>query len=164
MTSGDDHPWRARTSGRNPAPIDTDESISLRCGDWAALRARAAPIRTEVFIVEQQVPADLEWDEADEGALHCVAFCSGDPLATGRLLPDGWIGRLAVRTHWRGRGIGGLILERLVAIAFERGHAEVWLSAQCHAEPFYRAHGFEAVGEVYDEVRIPHRQMCRRRH
>lgn len=133
----------------------------MRCADWSVLREPASQIRSAVFILEQKVPAELEWDDEDAQALHCVIERKGEPLATGRLLPDGRIGRMAVQSAWRGCGLGGRVLERLVSIAFERGHTEVRLSAQCHAEGFYRAHGFEPVGEVYEDAGIAHRDMRR---
>lgn len=133
----------------------------LRCGDWTALREWAMPVRAEVFIAEQAIPPEMEWDEDDAVSVHCVAFAGGAPVATGRLLPDGRIGRMAVLRGWRGRGLGGAILEQLVAIARERGEREVRLSAQCHAEGFYRRHGFEPDGEVFDDAGIPHRRMRR---
>jgi predicted GNAT family N-acyltransferase len=69
---------------------------------------------------------------------------------------------MAVLKDWRGRGIGGLILKRLMEKALERGDREVVLSAQVHALAFYRAHGFVEEGEQYLEAGIPHRDMRRR--
>ena len=128
---------------------------------WQVARAHAAPIRTTVFVVEQNVPAALEMDAMDAQCLHAVAFEGGRAVATGRLLPDGHIGRMAVLKEYRGRGLGGAILARLMAAAKERGDAEVMLAAQVHAMPFYAAHGFQAYGEVYEEAGIPHRNMRR---
>jgi predicted GNAT family N-acyltransferase len=82
-------------------------------------------------------------------------------VATGRLLPDGHIGRMAVLKQWRARGIGGLMLTRLLERAKERGHSEVALSAQIHAVPFYRAHGFVEEGAEYLEAGIRHQAMRR---
>ena len=116
---------------------------------WREARAHAAPIRTTVFVVEQNVPAALEMDAMDAQCLHAVAFEGGRAVATGRLLPDGHIGRMAVLKEYRGRGLGGAILARLMAAAKQRGDAEVMLAAQVHAMPFYAAHGFQAYGEAY---------------
>ena len=77
-------------------------------------------------------------------------------MATGRLLPDGHIGRMAVLKDWRNRGIGGLMLQKLIERAKARGDREVALSAQVHAVPFYRAHGFVAEGSEYLEAGIRH--------
>jgi len=143
------------------ASAGSGERPRLRCGDWAALRAAAAPVRTEVFVVEQAIPAELEWDDDDAASLHCVAFVDDRPVACGRLLPDGRIGRMAVLKPWRGKGLGGAILERLVEAARARGDAVARLSAQCHAEAFYGAHGFVPDGPVFDEAGIPHLPMKR---
>ena len=88
-------------------------------------------------------------------------FEDGKAIATGRLLPDGHIGRMAVLKSWRGRGIGAAVLNELVKAALNRGHGQVALSAQVHAVPFYRAHGFVPVGEEYLEAGIPHQAMKR---
>jgi predicted GNAT family N-acyltransferase len=91
-----------------------------------------------------------------------VAFDDAKPVATGRLLPDGHIGRMAVLKDWRNRGIGSAMLKALVARAKENGYPEVVLSAQVHAMAFYGAHGFVAEGEEYLEAGIRHQAMKRR--
>ena len=128
---------------------------------WESARAHAAPIRVRVFVDEQGVPPELEMDEADAGCIHAVAFDGARAIATGRLLPDGHIGRMAVLREFRGQGLGGAILEKLVETARSRGQREALLSAQVHALAFYRAHGFEALGEAYDEAGIAHQAMRR---
>jgi len=133
----------------------------LRLGSWEALAPLAAPVRVAVFVKEQGIPAELEWDEADAASLHCVARLGDAVVGTGRLLPDGHIGRMAVLPAWRGRGVGGVILEALVDAARERGHDAVELSAQVAVRAFYHRHGFTALGEVYEEVGIPHQRMRR---
>jgi predicted GNAT family N-acyltransferase len=128
---------------------------------WEQARAHASPIRFTVFVEEQGVPREIELDEHDPVCLHAVVFEDGDAVATGRLLPDGHIGRMAVLKAWRGRGIGAAVLNELIKAALKRGHREVALSAQVHAVPFYRAHGFVPVGEEYLEAGIPHQAMKR---
>lgn len=128
---------------------------------WESARVQAAPIRFAVFVQEQGVPVEIELDELDPTCLHALAFQGQGAVATGRLLPDGHIGRMAVLKEWRGRGVGGAILEKLVAAAAGRGLRTVRLSAQVHALQFYRAHGFRAEGEVYEEAGIPHLDMRR---
>lgn len=128
---------------------------------WDSARERATAIRFAVFVEEQDVPPELEMDELDADCLHALAFHEGEAVGTGRLLPDGHIGRMAVLKPWRGRGVGSAILQRLIEAARERGDREVLLSAQVHAQEFYRAHGFEPQGEVYEEAGIPHRAMRR---
>lgn len=129
---------------------------------WEEARAHAAPIRFAVFVEEQGVPRDIELDAMDAQCLHAVAFDGDDAVGTGRLLPDGHIGRMAVLKAWRGRGVGGRILQALIERARRRGDREVVLSAQVHATAFYRAHGFVEEGAQYMEAGIPHRDMRRR--
>lgn len=141
--------------------MTVDVTIELRLGDWAALGEAAGALRSAVFVREQGIPASLEWDEWDERALHCVAWRDGVPVGTGRLLPDGRIGRMAVRRDARGQGIGRRVLVALVEAAERRGDTSIELSAQQQVEAFYRAQGFEPVGEPYDEVGIRHVKMRR---
>jgi predicted GNAT family N-acyltransferase len=128
---------------------------------WEQARAHAAPIRFAVFVEEQGVPLEIELDEMDPGSLHALAFENDSPVGTGRLLPDGHIGRMAVLKDWRGRGVGGRILAALMDEARRRGHREVVLSAQVHATAFYRSHGFAEEGAEYLDAGIPHRNMRR---
>lgn len=128
---------------------------------WEKARAHAAPIRFAVFVEEQGVPREIELDEHDPDSVHAIVFDQDKAVATGRLLPDGHIGRMAVLKPWRGRGVGTLMLNSLIQRAKERGDAELILSAQVHAVPFYRAHGFMEEGEQYMEAGIPHRNMRR---
>ncbi len=128
---------------------------------WEDARAHASPIRFRVFVEEQGVPLEIELDEHDAASLHALAFEGETPVATGRLLPDGHIGRMAVLAAWRGRGIGALLLKSLVEKARERGDAQVALSAQVHAVRFYRRHGFVEEGGQYVEAGIPHQAMRR---
>lgn len=118
-------------------------------------------LREHVFIREQLVPADMEWDEFDALSRHVVALVDGIPIGTGRLLPDGHIGRMAVLREWRGKGAGSALLTDLLAIARALGMRRVLLNAQVQALPFYVRHGFQAQGEEFLDAGIPHRQMWR---
>ncbi len=136
--------------------------FSIRLVDWTEAQSELTVVRRAVFIVEQAIPEDLELDEFDGVSQHALAVDSlGSPVGCGRLLPDGHIGRLAVLSAWRGHGVGSMLLERLVELARERGHARAVLNAQTHALPFYVRHGFAAVGEEYLEAGIPHLTMAR---
>ena len=128
---------------------------------WEEARTHASPIRFTVFCEEQGVPREIELDEHDSASIHAVVFDGERPVATGRLLRDGHIGRMAVLKDWRGRGIGGLMLQKLIERAKARGDREVALSAQVHAVAFYRAHGFIPVGDEYLEAGIKHQAMRR---
>jgi predicted GNAT family N-acyltransferase len=127
---------------------------------WEQAREEASRIRFRVFVVEQGVPSEIELDAQDPLCMHALAFDErGAAVGTGRLLPDGHIGRMAVLEERRGHGVGSALLARLIDAARERGDREILLSAQVHAVDFYRRHGFETVGEVYEEAGIPHRAM-----
>jgi predicted GNAT family N-acyltransferase len=136
--------------------------VRIQALPWEKARARATAIRFEVFVQEQRVPVEIEIDELDPLSVHALALDDrGHAIGTGRLLPDGHIGRMAVLKPWRGRGAGGLILEALIEEARRRGHGEVVLAAQVHAMAFYRAHGFAPVGDGYQEAGIAHQDMRR---
>jgi predicted GNAT family N-acyltransferase len=135
--------------------------LRIELMDWAAARAEASRIRTTVFVEEQRVPPGIEMDQHDAACLHALAYAQGGAVGTGRLLPDGHIGRMAVLKESRALGVGGAILERLVDEARRRGMRQVVLSAQTHALGFYRRHGFREVGAVFEEAGIPHQEMRR---
>ncbi len=142
--------------------------VELVQGEWAALGADAARVRAEVFIQEQAIPMEMEWDEADATALHAVVRNRlGQPLATGRLLLDapgvGRIGRMAVIRVMRGTQLGADVLKALLAAAWARGDQEVVLSAQRSAAGFYAWLGFEERGPDFEEAGIAHVEMVRRR-
>ena len=133
---------------------------TIRLGDWATLGLDATAIRFEVFVDEQKVPAEIELDDMDAVCLHAVAYDDfGAAIGTGRLLPDGHIGRMAVRQPGRGTGVGGAILSLLMQKARERGDTAVVLNAQTVAAPFYARHGFVQQGEVFEEAGIAHVEM-----
>ena len=138
-------------------------NLRIVTGDWGSLREDAQKVRVEVFVIEQNVPVELEWDEGDEVSTHAVAYDEqGQPVATGRLLPDGHIGRMAVSQSLRGKGIGKQVLVALLEYARQDGHEELVLHAQTHAVPFYEQQGFIAEGEEFIEADMPHRLMRRR--
>jgi len=140
-----------------------DMEPEIEVNSWTVLAPVARPIREQVFCIEQNIPLDLEWDEMDAVCQHAVARATdGTPVGTGRLLPDGHIGRMAVLQSLRGQGIGGRILETLIVHATARGLAEVVLHAQESAVGFYLRHGFACEGEPFMEAGIPHRTMRRR--
>ena len=136
-------------------------ALTVQTGSWQQLGEYASAIRHEVFVQEQAVPVELELDEHDAIALHALAMHDGTPVGTARLLPDAHIGRMAVRKAYRGQGIGGLLLQALMQEARRRGDTHVVLAAQCHAQAFYRAHGFETEGEIFMDAGIEHILMRR---
>ncbi|MCC9597438.1 MULTISPECIES: GNAT family N-acetyltransferase [unclassified Rubrivivax] len=140
---------------------------TLRVGTWAELGTDAQAVRSAVFVVEQGIPAELEWDAADAGALHVVAYVDGVPVATGRWLTSDEpgvvrVGRMAVLAPHRGGGLGRRVLDALIDAARAAGHATVMLHAQESAIGFYDRAGFEAVGPSFVEAGIVHQEMRRR--
>ena len=134
--------------------------VRVQLMTWEQAQPVAAPIRFAIFVGEQKVPAGIELDDMDEKCMHAVAYDeAGKAIGTGRLLPDGKIGRMAVVKEWRRRGIGVEILQALTDEARKRGHAEVIVSAQLQAAEFYREQGFTAEGKVYEEAGILHQKM-----
>lgn len=116
-------------------------------------------IRDEVFIQEQGIDPTLEFDGCDADALHALITIDDQPVATGRLLNDGHIGRIAVLAAYRGQGVGAQVVRSLIKEAELQGYARVYLGAQVHAVDFYRKLGFVAFGDEFVEAGIPHLAM-----
>ena len=140
--------------------------LDVRIGNWEQLGQAARALREEVFIVEQKIPAALEWDAADAGAIHAVAFNRFDvPLATGRLILEqgapARIGRMATSRLARSSGVGREVLDALIDAARSRGVAVLTLNAQTSAQNFYLRAGFAPHGDVFEEAGIPHIEMRR---
>lgn len=136
------------------------DDFSVEPASWEADLAALREVREQVFLVEQNIPPDEEWDALDETSRHVIARDrNGKPIGTGRLTPEHRIGRMAVLESWRGRGVGEAIMNVLLEQARGLRWTELELHAQTHALPFYAKFGFEAVGEEYDECGIAHRTM-----
>lgn len=134
--------------------------MRIELGDWGSQRRWAEPLRFAVFVEEQKVPAEIELDAFDPLSVHAVAFdARGQAVGTGRLLPDGHIGRMAVAEPARGAGVGSALLKALMDEARRRGHSQAVLSAQTHATEFYKKHGYAVHGDEYDDAGIPHVDM-----
>jgi predicted GNAT family N-acyltransferase len=117
-------------------------------------------VREAVFIREQGVSAELEWDGLDETSHHVLALSNtGQAIGCGRILPNAHLGRIAVVCEWRGKKVGTALLEGLLAYANNRHYPEVDLDAQVQALAFYQRFGFVAEGEVFLDANIPHRKM-----
>ena len=141
----------------------TAPSFSIRICNWDEARVQARRIREAVFVHEQGVPLELEYDDQDAHCEHALAHTAdGQAIGTARLLPDGHIGRMAVLKAWRGQDAGALLLQALVEQARRRGHALVRLNAQVQAAGFYRRFGFEDAGPEFSEAGIPHVAMQRK--
>jgi predicted GNAT family N-acyltransferase len=138
--------------------------VRVELGTWQALGSAARQVRTEVFLEEQRIPVEMEWDQADDTAVHALARNRlGLPVATGRLLQHapgvGRIGRMAVNRVLRGSNLGRDVLRALMQAAADRGDREVLLHAQRNAEGFYARLGFLPRGEPFEEAGIVHIEM-----
>jgi predicted GNAT family N-acyltransferase len=122
---------------------------------WAECRM----IRQRVFIDEQQVPVELEWDEADRTAIHLLACVDSQPAACARVLSDGHIGRMAVLAPWRGKGVGEALLQHAVQICRQLQVSHARLSAQTQAIAFYARAGFVVSSAPYLDANIMHVDM-----
>ena len=143
-------------------PVSERPPFTVKPIYWNASEKALRAIRTKVFVEEQGVPVELEWDGLDEHAYHVMALAAdGTPIGTGRLLQDAHIGRLAVLEEWRGKGVGGALLDVLLVIANKMGYEEVRLHAQTRVLEFYLKRGFEPQGEEFMEAGIPHVRMVR---
>jgi predicted GNAT family N-acyltransferase len=117
-------------------------------------------IREAVFVREQNVPEELEWDGMDDGSRHALALSlNGDAIGCGRILPNGHIGRIAVLPQWRNQRVGTAIMEALLDEAHARGYKQVDVHAQTQAVPFYHIFGFVESGKEFMDAGMPHRKM-----
>lgn len=140
----------------NATPIP----FSIRQASWQQDHAAISGVRRQVFINEQGVPEELEWDGLDEEALHLIAEdAEGKTIATARMLADGHIGRVAVVASWRRQGVGKALMQELLNMASQQGHDKVFLDAQLEAIGFYQRLGFTANGVIFMDAGIPHRHM-----
>lgn len=137
--------------------MTNDSTWHIRTADWWNNSDRRALelVRREVFIVEQQVPDTLEWDDDDDSAIHLLAVSANTPIGTARILASGQIGRMAVRKPWRGKGVGSALLQA----AIDCCPSPPFLHAQVHAVGFYAAGGFVPTGETFNEAGILHQRM-----
>lgn len=136
--------------------------LTLSTTNWQSDEADIRLVRKAVFIRELGIPPEMEWDDADKDAIHVlVRNEEGSPIATGRLLENGHIGRMAVLEKWRGSGAGRTVLNALIDSAQTRGDTRVWMHAQQSVAGFYEKQGFTTIGEVFMAAGIPHVRMER---
>lgn len=132
----------------------------IREAEWITEQAQISAIRQQVFVVEQHVPPELEWDGLDEAATHLLAIAEdGKPVGCARILIGASVGRMAVVASWRGRGVGWMLLQSAIEYCRQEGWLHIEVSAQTHAIPFYEKAGFQVSGEEYMDAGIPHRDM-----
>ena len=140
--------------------IEHMSKFNIQVGSWDALKNDAMRIRSAVFIQEQNIPAQDEWDEQDAISLHFIIYAistdSKSAIATARLLPNNGIGRVAVLKEYRGQGIGRLIMQKVIEQAKVEKREWLKLSSQVHAIRFYESLGFHLEGTEYLDCGIPH--------
>ena len=137
------------------------DAISIRQVTWQNRQEDLRLIRTQVFIDEQHVPVELEWDEHDADCIHLLAYDNeGKAVGTARMMADGHIGRMAVLKSCRGRGVGSALLNRLIDIARTQQLEKVFLYAQTTAVGFYERHHFHVTSDEFMDAGIPHREMA----
>ena len=143
--------------------MTTPRSYTVQLAEWSQHGDALAKLRSDVFVEEQKVPAEVIMDELDAGGVHVVARdASGNVIGTGRLVLQKFvprIGRMAVVKSLRSTGVGGQILQQLCNAAKQRGFGEVMVHSQTHASPFYFKHGFLSHGNEFFEAGIPHQEM-----
>lgn len=135
--------------------------ITVRPADWQKDNADIRRIREAVFIAEQNVPPELEWDADDNIAVHFLAFEGDYAIGTARLLQDGQIGRVSVLKDWRGLKVGDALMQAAISEAQNRDLRQQKLTAQVHATAFYERLGFKVVSEEFLEAGLPHVDMVR---
>jgi predicted GNAT family N-acyltransferase len=135
------------------------EDYVIQAVSWQTHAAQLRAVREQVFIQEQQVPLELEWDGLDKTAQHLLALSNTGAIGCARLLGNGSIGRMAVLKPWRGKGIGSALLSKAVALYQQQNIQNITLSAQVHAIPFYEKSGFEVCSEPYFDADILHVDM-----
>lgn len=138
------------------------DSIKIIATSWPKHVDELKVIRRHVFIEEQNVPEELEWDEYDESSTHFLAMDDDRAVAVARLKPDGQIGRMAVLAEYRHQGIGSRLLAFVLKFAAGKNLGQVYLHAQTSAIPFYEKHGFIAQGAIFYEANIPHLGMLKK--
>lgn len=136
-------------------------NIQIRIADWQKDNADLRRIREKVFIAEQAVPPELEWDADDATAIHFLALDGDYAIGTARLLPDGHIGRVSVLKDWRGLKVGDALMQAVIAEAERLGLEQQKLSAQVQATAFYERLGFAIVSGEFLDAGIPHVDMVR---
>lgn len=139
-----------------------DTDFRIEKVSWQSHARDLEAIRTRVFIEEQSVPVELEWDEDDKNCVHMLVYTkTGKPVATGRMLNSGQIGRMAVLQKYRHQGIGKLILRTLLIEAEKTGLKKVFLNAQINAVDFYTSFGFNETGSRFNDAGIQHIRMMK---
>lgn len=135
------------------------DKFNIQMVTWASHQPQLRAVRTPVFIEEQDVTPEFEWDDIDATAVHLLATINNMPIACLRIIAYKKIGRMAVLKQYRGNGLGAALLLEALAICKKQGSKSVYLSAQTHAIEFYKKAGFKQISEEYCDVDIAHVDM-----
>ncbi len=133
--------------------------VTIQQVTWPAAESELRAVRTPVFIEEQFVTPEFEWDDIDASAVHLLATYENQPIACLRIIHYQKIGRMAVIKQWRGVGLGAALLQKAISFCKECGSKSIYLSAQTHAINFYQKAGFKQISDEYCDVNIPHVDM-----
>ena len=139
-----------------------EDKINIRIANWNTDKDDLFRIRRRVFIEEQHVPENMEWDQYDDSSTHFLVTLDNNVIATARLKTDGQIGRMAVLAEYRNKGIGSKLLQFVLLTALQQKQKKVYLHAQVSAISFYEKHGFTTCGNIFYEADIPHREMSKK--
>ena len=138
------------------------KSITVIQTNWQLDEELIKSVRTPVFVQEQQVPYEIDFDSNDAMAVHWLALNENDvPVGTARLLEDGHFGRMAVIKMYRNQGIGRSIIQTAMDYASSVGMESIYLNSQLQAKSFYEALGFTEYGDVFLEASIEHISMSK---
>ena len=136
--------------------------ISIKRASWIEDEIAIKSVRISVFVKEQQIPFEVDFDTQDATAKHWLAVdANNQPVGTARMLSDGHFGRMAVLKNYRNHGIGRLIMAAVSDYAAVSGMREVYLYAQLTAMPFYQSLGFTPYGKVFLEAGLEHIAMLK---
>jgi len=137
-------------------------NLKVEIAKWIDDHTQLKNIREQVFIQEQKVTPQLEWDGMDEKAIHFLVFNDNAAIGCARaiVIKDHMqLGRMAVLKEYRGQGIGSALIEKAMTTAKLNQLSAIYISAQCHAIDFYKKFGFEVTSDIYLDAEIPHRDM-----
>ena len=133
---------------------------SIQLADWNEDAESLTALRREVFVGEQKVPIEIEIDDMDDQCQHIKASLDdGRIIATARILPNHYVGRMCVTKEYRQRGIAGAMLEFIIQYARHQNIKSLQLNAQISAQPLYERYGFVADSDIFMEAGIQHRHM-----
>ena len=138
----------------------TIQQVSIKQVSWQQAESHLRQVRTVVFIHEQLVTPEFEWDDIDSSAVHLLAMHENKAIGCLRIINYAKIGRMAVLKPWRGLGVGKMLLNEAIEICRQHGSTQIVLSAQTHAIHFYQQAGFQITSGEYTDVHIPHMDMC----